>query len=200
MKKIIDLLFKPKDDDRSILPKEEFAINSPISDTDNSKKDVSERIRFIKEGSYLICKGHPEISEIIEGIAIGEDMALFAGMGRAQFLVNTKSKICRKIVDMTGNLFGFDESDFDWNSIKKMEAQDALEKKALYGIVPYKSCSDGICVLSWRIKKDENKGNELDMLLYKDDILLYGIFDSHCNLILPWQPITDVNLFLKNLI
>lgn len=200
MKKFIDLLFKPKDDDRSILPKEEPTINSSICNVDNSGKETSERLRFIKEGSHLICKGHPEISENIEGIAIGEDMALFAGIGRMQFLVNTKSKICRKIVDMNGNLFGFDESDFDWNSINKMEAQDALEKKAVYGIVPYKKYSDGICVLSWRIKKDEDKGNELDMLLYKDDVLLYGIFDCHCNLILPWQPITDVNLFLKNLI
>lgn len=200
MKKFIDLLFKPKDDDRSILPKEEPTINSSICNVDNSGKEASERLRFIKEGSHLICKGHPEISENIEGIAIGEDMALFAGIGRMQFLVNTKSKICRKIVDMNGNLFGFDESDFDWNSINKIEAQDALEKKAVYGIVPYKKYSDGICVLSWRIKKDEDKGNELDMLLYKDDVLLYGIFDCHCNLILPWQPITDVDLFLKNLI
>lgn len=200
MKKIIDLLFNPKGDDRSILSKEELSINSPISDTDNSEKEMSNRFHFIKEGSHLICKGHPEISEMIEGIAIGEDMALFAGMGRMQFLVNTKSKICRKIVDMSGNLFGFDESDFDWNSIKKIGSQDALEKKAIYGIIPYKSYSEGICVLSWRIKKNEVKGNELDMLLYKDDILLYGIFDSRCNLILPWQPITDVNLFLKNLI
>lgn len=75
MKKFIDLLFKPKDDDRSILPKEEPTINSSICNVDNSGKEASKRLRFIKEGSHLICKGHPEISDILEGNAIGEEMA-----------------------------------------------------------------------------------------------------------------------------
>lgn len=200
--KIIDFIFKSNETNRSFLSSDREVTTNTLTDTPiKDEKVTSDGVRFVHERNSLICKGHPEISEIIAGTELGENMALFAGTGRMQFLVNTKSKICRKIVDMNGVLCGFDESDFDWVSIKRLKAsKDGLAKKAIYGIIPFDNYTRGICALSWRIKNVEDKGNELDILSYKNDELLYGIFDTNCNMILPWQPITDINMFMKNLI
>lgn len=179
--------FGYKEKEMETLKGSEIAAHMPVN-----------KINFVCTNGHLFCFGHHEILNSIEGVNIGEDMALFSGMGKSQFLVNIKENEIRKLTDISGKLVGFDEIDFDNESLKQLSINPTVSKKIVeFGLFPISQYHNGICALVWKI--DDSYISHIEYSTVYRSNYIYGIFDSHCNLLLPWQTISDVEQYLRNL-
>lgn len=158
-------------------------------------QDEVDSLYFYNEGGKVFCHGHPDL-KFKSGGYIGEEMAMFyGGSDPSLYIVNTKTNEMRQLVDTTGHVVGFEEKDFDWEKLKKIEHRRCLDDRviAYAGIGRYSDYHDGVCCIRWMLYPDGRYFADSDGygMEDNDEENIYCILDKHLRVLIPFQPMTD---------
>ena len=156
---------------------------------------MEERIySFSYIGRDVICKGHPELEDL-QGYDIGEGMALFGKSRGPLYLVNTETKKIRQLLANGGRVVGFEDEDFDWEKIEKVEHRYDVDNRIVdyAGMGRYDDYRNGICCFSWMLYPDGRYFADEDGYGMEDneEENIYCIIDRNLRLLVPFQPMTD---------
>lgn len=157
-------------------------------------QEQADGLAFIIDGSDVSVKGDSSL-EPLDGYTIGEGMALLGERRGPLFLANTVTKCVRQLVDENGHVVGFEDSDFDWEKLERVEHRRCLDDMvAMYsGLSRWTDYQDGLCIFSWMLYPDGRFFADEDGYGMKDndEERIFCIIDTQLRVIIPFQPMSD---------
>lgn len=133
-----------------------------------------------------------------DAIDIGEDMAILRTQGKSWLLGNKATGQTRLFVDASGFL-AVDENEIDEAAIRKGCPHYHGERMVRYGFGRYSDFKNGLCALYWTLYPDgryfaDEDGFGMDD---NDEEEVYCIINKDLEVVVPFQPIDDVNAALE---
>ena len=165
-----------------------------------------ETIRFEQRDNDVFVCGYPDLKDC-KGVLVGNGMAFFFGEGWRNYelyIANIVTGKIRKLSTANGNLL-VDDSDIDYDAIAK-ECENGIgnaQSKAIRyaGINRWDGFKDGLCAISWMLYPDGRYFADSDGFGMEDndEEVVYAIIDTDLNIVEPFRPIDNIEVYLKNL-
>lgn len=129
---------------------------------------------------------------------IGENMAVMDGEGKSFTIVNKETGRSRQLVSATGTLL-VDDTEIDLDAIKKGCPNFNGCKTVRYGFGRYRDFKNGVCAIDWTVYPDgcffaDEDGFGMED---NDEENAYCIINKDLEIIVPFQPMDDVEEMLK---
>ena len=129
---------------------------------------------------------------------IGENMAVYNGEGKSFTVINKKTGEARMFVSASGELLAAD-NEIDIEAIKGECPNFNGSKVVEYWFGRYSNFKNGICALCWTISPDGRYFADEDGFGMEDndEKNVYCIINKKMEIIVPFQPMNDVEEMLK---
>ncbi|MBO5234336.1 MAG: VWA domain-containing protein, partial [Alistipes sp.] len=162
----------------------------------------TDSIKFRVKGKDVTVSGYPEL-EGCEGTLGGYGMAFFFGDNRELYIANTQIGKIRKV--STGKSLLVADNEIDIKSIAKVcengigNAQSKVIRYA--GLNRWDGFKDGLCAISWMLYPDGRYFADSDGFGMEDndEEVVYAIIDTDLNIVEPFRPIDNIEVYLKKL-
>ena len=109
---------------------------------------------------------------------------------RERFLINHADKTAYELMDKSLHLTFLSEKDVDWDSVKTLENNsNAYSFSAYYQRFAVEKFKDGVTIVKWTLYPDGRYFMDEDGYGMEDneESALYGIIDTHANVVIPFQ-------------
>lgn len=162
----------------------------------------TDSIKFRVKGKDVTVSGYPEL-EGCEGTLGGYGMAFFFGDNRELYIANTQIGKIRKV--STGKSLLVADNEIDIKSIAKVCENgigNAQSKVICYaGLNRWDGFKDGLCAISWMLYPDGRYFADSDGFGMEDndEEVVYAIIDTDLNIVEPFRPIDNIEVYLKKL-
>lgn len=129
---------------------------------------------------------------------IGENMAVYNGEGKSFTVINKKTGEARMFVSANGELLAAD-NEINFVAIKRECLHFNGCKVVEYWFGRYSNFKNGICALCWTIFPDGRYFADEDGFGMEDndEEKVYCIINKKMEIIVPFQPMNDVEEMLK---
>lgn len=129
---------------------------------------------------------------------IGENMAVYNGEGKSFTVINKKTGEARMFVSANGELLAAD-NEINFVAIKRECPHFNGCKVVEYWFGRYSNFKNGICALCWTIFPDGRYFADEDGFGMEDndEEKVYCIINKKMEIIVPFQPMNDVEEMLK---
>ena len=129
---------------------------------------------------------------------IGENMAVYSGEGKSFTIINKKTGKARMFVSANGELLSAD-NEINFEAIKRECPNFNGCKVVEYWFGRYSNLKNGICALCWTISHDGRYFADEDGFGMEDndEKKVYCIINKKLEIIVPFQPMNDVEEVLK---
>lgn len=149
----------------------------------------------------VIVHGYDGLPDGCKGLYLDEDMALFWGEGRSVTFANLRTGRVRRFVDKDGRLL-IGDTDIDYTRLRRFNGRCAYcveNKRAEYSFNRYDNFREGLCALSWTTLPDGSFFADESGFGADDETeeVLYAFINTHLDIVLPFQPMTDVAATLR---
>lgn len=167
-----------------------------------------DRIKFAVDNDTkkVYVSGFPQL-EGREGRYVGDGMAMFWGKewgNQELFIANTKTCKIRKLSTKDGTML-VNDNEIDLESIAKECPHGYDNAKSKYigyaSVNRYDDFENGICAISWMIYPEGRYFEDSDGFGGKDndEETVYAIMDTNLDIIVPFRPVKNITVYLKEL-
>ena len=166
-------------------------------------KKIVQTVTFVIKDKDVLVSGCPEL-EGRKGVVDNDGMAFFWGEGKSFYVANTLTGKLRQLSSEDGYLL-VDERDIDFNAIARACRNgfgNAAGKSISYACLNrYDGFKEGICAVSWMLYPDGRYFADSDGFGMEDndEEEVYAIIDASLEIIHPFRPVKDVQVYLKQL-
>lgn len=129
---------------------------------------------------------------------IGENMAVYSGEGKSFTVINKKTGEARMFVSASGELLAAG-NEINFDAIKRECPHFNGYKVVEYWFGRYSNFKNGLCALCWTIFPDGRYFADEDGFGMEDndEEKVYCIINKKMEIIVPFQPMNDVEEMLK---
>ncbi len=162
----------------------------------------TDSIKFKVKGKDVTVSGYPEL-EGCEGTIEGDGMAFFFGDNRELYIANTQTGKIRKV--STEESLLVNDNDIDIEAIAKVcenGLHNAQSKAIRYeGVNRWDGYKNGMCAITWTLYPDGRYFADSDGFGMEDndEEVVYAIIDTDLNIVEPFRPIDNIEVYLKKL-
>ena len=138
--------------------------------------------------NMLIGNDDVSIHRLSDGLAVA-----YRYRPREVYFINVNDRKAWLVLDSSGNLLQWEQKDVDFNKLADMEyIGNAYSMSAPYGF-NINSFGDGRALVSWTLHPDGRYSADEDGYGMNDDeeIKVYGVINDKCEVIIPFQPMSD---------
>lgn len=159
-----------------------------------SKKGLENKYVYVEHST-------PTSFEPEEYYDMGEGMCMHCTSYNGRELLNKQTGKSLQLVDDKGML-ALPDSDIDWQKIEQACPHCHHSRFVQYGFCRYSDFEQGVCALCWTIypdgryfADDDGYGSEDN-----DEEVVYCIINKDLEIVVPFQPMIDVKMRLKEVI
>ena len=158
---------------------------------------------FMINGNEVTVTNYPDLAGK-KGIIDREGMVFFWGEGKSFYVGNTQTRMLRQFSSANGYLL-VDERDIDYNSISRACRHGFMNAAGKYieyaALNRYDGFKEGICAVTWMLYPDGRYFADSDGFGMEDndEEEVYAIIDANLEIIHPFRPVKDVEVYLKEL-
>lgn len=121
--------------------------------------------------------------------------SLFGQFWKPRFLLNHNTKTAHEWMDVNCRLVNVSDDDIKWDTLKNLPEQileRVRERNAFYPSFFYRF-EDGVSEVRWQLNPDGRYWMDDEGYGMTDDeeINIYGVMDTACNMVIPFQIIED---------
>ena len=162
----------------------------------------TDSIKFRIKGKDVTVSGYPELDGC-EGTLEGDGMAFFFGDNQELYIANTQTGKIRKITTEESLLV--DDNEIDIKAIAKVcenGLHNAQSKAIRYaGVNRWDGFKNGMCAITWTLYPDGRYFADSDGFGMEDndEEVVYAIIDTDLNIVEPFRPIDNIEVYLKKL-
>ena len=169
-----------------------MSINKKLQRLDGGGDSVAQNLFKILNSPTYSGKNyqHHNMGENIEIIDF-----LFVDYWKPRYLLNHNTKCAYEFMTFNAHLVGVEDSDIDWNSLKKIpdEYIDRIKKRNALFPSFIRQFKNGVAEGCWQINPDGRYWMDEDGygMTPDDEFNIYGFIDTECKIVIPYQTIQD---------
>lgn len=120
---------------------------------------------------------------------------LFIDYWKPRYLLNHNTKCAYEFMNANAHLVGVEDTDIDWNSLKKLPDEYLQRIESRNALFPsfIRCFENGVAEVQWQINPDGRYWMDEDGygMTPDDEFNIYGFIDTECNVVVPYQTISD---------